>query len=237
MFDHDKFFYFAQITPTSGSVGFRNYTDNEGNTYSAFATLGVTFNDHKPFWVNFSARERIYRAAKDREILVSKNGDVPKKMKLVDFLKNSPFTEGSPNLRGNATIKLMDEVKDAKIAVDRAKLRLDAGNLALGLSPDETTKMAQLIGYFGDDPMVQKRRVLEFSDQEPELFTQLYHGEDRDARSLVKKGLASKVLKLRGKMVVWDKMTLGPDEDSAIARLMKEPELRDAVAQAVKKMK
>lgn len=237
MFDHDKYFYFVQIVPTSGTFSFRNYTDNEGNTYSAFQTLGVTFNDHKAFWITFSARERTYRANKDREILVSKNGDVPKKMKLKDYLQNSPFTLDGPNLRGEAKIKLYDEVKDAQIGFDRKKQRIEAGNLALSLSPAECAQMAQLIGLFSDDQMVQKNRVLEFADQDPEYFMELYNSGDREVRSLIKKGLKAGVLKTKGKMVTWEKETLGADEDDAVARLQKQADLKNAVAKAVNKLK
>lgn len=237
MFDHSKFFYFIQIVPTTGTFGFRNYTDIEGNTYSAFQTLGATFNDHKPFWVTFSSRERTYRATKDREIMVSKNGDVPKKMKLKDYLLNSPFTADSQNLRGEPKIKLYDEVKDATTAVDRKTLRLQAGNIALSLSAQELAEMAQLIGVFADDLMVQKNRVLEFSDQEPEYFMELYNSGDREARSLIKKGLKSGVLKAKGKMITWEKETLGADEDDAVAKLQKDEALRKAVKKAVDKLK
>jgi hypothetical protein len=237
MFDHSKFNYFIQIVPTTGTFSFRNYTDIEGNTYSAFQTLGATFNDHKPFWVTFSSRERTYRASKDREILVSKNGDVPKKMKLKDYLMNSPFTAESPNLRGVAKIKLFDEAKDAKVGVDRRTLRIQAGNLALNLSQQELQEMAQLIGVFQDDMMVQKNRVLEFADQEPEAFMEIYNSGDREAKSLIKKGLSSGVLKKKGKMVVWENETLGADEEAAISRLMKEEPLKKAVTKAVNKLK
>lgn len=237
MFEHDKFFYFIQIVPTSGTFSFRNYTDNEGNTYSAFATLGQSFNDHKPFWVTFSARERTYRATKDREILVSKNGDTPKKMKLKDYLLNSPFTADSTNLRGEPKIKLFDEVKDARTGVDRRTRRIEAGNIALNLSPEQLAQMAQLIGVFSDDPMVQKNRVLEFADQDPEYFMELHGSGDREVRSLIKKGIAAGILKKKGKMVMWGKEMIGPDEDEATANLMKTPALAEAIRKDVTKLK
>lgn len=237
MFEHDKYFYFIQIVPTTGTISFRNYTDDEGNTYQAFSSLGATFREHRPFWITFSARERTYRTSKEREVLVSKNGDTPKKMKLKDYLLNSPFTAESPNLRGEPLIKLFDEVKDAKTAIDRREHRLKAGNLALGLTVEETTQMAQLIGVFNDDKLVQKNRVLEYADQEPDEFINLYNSPDREARSLVRKGLASGVLKLKGKMVVWESTTLGADIDDAVSKLLQDKVLMTSVAKAVKKLK
>jgi hypothetical protein len=237
MFDHKIFDYFIQIRPTSGTVSFRNYTDIEGNTLSAFQTLGQTFNDHKPFWITFSVRERTYRAPKGRDIFVSINGDHPVKMKLADYLKNSPWTEGSKNLKGDATIKMFDEVKDAKTGVDRRKQRLEAGNIALNLSNDQLTQMAQLIGVFSDDKTVQLNRVLEFADQEPEAFLEFYNGADREAKALIKKGLKTGVLKEKGKMIMWDKEMIGADESEAISSLMKNEQLFKAVSTAVKKLK
>jgi hypothetical protein len=237
MFEHDKFFYFIQIVPSSGTFSFRNYTDNDGNTYSAFSTLGQTFNDHKPFWVTFSARERTYRAPKEREVLVSKNGDTPKKMKLKDYLLNTPFTAESPNLRGEPKIKLFDEIRDAKTGVDRRTRRIEAGNIALNLNPEQLAQMAQLIGVFSDDPMVQKNRVLEFADQDPEYFLELHGSGDRATRSLIKKGLSAGVLKKKGKMIMWDKEMVGPDEDEAVANLQKTPALAEAIKKAVDKLK
>jgi hypothetical protein len=237
MFDHKLFDYFIQIRPTQGTVSFRNYTDNEGNTYCAFQTLGQTFNDHKPFWITFSVRERTYRASKGREIFVSKNGDLPEKVRLVEYLANSPWTEGSPNLRGEPTIKRFDEVKDAKTGVDRRKRRLEAGNIALNLSAEQMTQMAQLIGVFSDDKTVQMNRVLEFADQDPETFMEFYGSADREAKALVKKGLKTGVLKTKGKMVMWDKDMVGADEAEAISNLMKDKEKFDAIKKNVQKFK
>jgi hypothetical protein len=237
MFDHKVFDYFIQIHPTPGTVSFRNYTDIEGNTYSAFQTLGQTFNDHKPFWITFSVRERTYRASKGREIFVSRNGDIPERMKLADYLKNSPWTEGSPNLRGSATIKMFDEVKDAKTGVDRRKRRLEAGNIAVNLSPVQLTEMAQLIGVFSDDKTVQMNRVLEFADQEPETFLEFYNSADREAKAVIKKGLKTGVLKTKGKMVMWEKDMVGADEAEAIANLMKSPEKLEAIKLNIKRLK
>lgn len=237
MFDHKAFDYFIQIRPTQGTVSFRNYTDIEGNTYCAFQTLGPTFNDHKPFWVTFSVRERTYRSSKGREIFVSKNGDFPEKMKLSDYLANSPWTEGSPNLKGEATIKKFDEVKDAKVGVDRRKRRLEAGNIALNLAPDQMAQMAQLIGVFSDDKNVQMNRVLEFADQDPEAFLEFYNSADREVKAVVKKGLKTGVLKNKGKMIMWDKDMVGADEADAVSNLLKDQTKLDAIKKNINKLK
>lgn len=238
MFNADNYIKFIQITPTSGTFSFRNYTDIEGNTIEAYQT----FNNHnrgdsKPFWVTFSHRERTYRTTKERTVLVSKNGDAPQKMKLVDYLKNSPFTEDSPNLRGEPVLRLYDEEKDAKTAVDRTTLRMNAGNAALALTGQELIDVAAAIGSFSTSPTVLKSRVLEFADQEPELFMELVGDPTKEAKSLIRRGLKSGVLKTTGKIIRWEGTKIGADEEDAISTLMKDNEIMEGLKKAVKKLK
>lgn len=238
MFSADNFIKFIQITPTSGTFSFRNYTDREGNTIEAFQTFSNhNRSDSKPFWVTFSHRERTYRTTKERTVLVSKNGDAPTKMKLVDYLKNSPFTDESPNLRGEPVIRLYDEERDASIAVDRTVKRMEAGNKALELKDQELVDVAAAIGSFSTSPTVLKQRVLEFADQEPELFLEIVGDPTKEAKSLIRRGLKAGVLKTTGKIIRWEGTKIGADEEDAISTLMKDSEMLEGLRKAVKKLK
>jgi hypothetical protein len=238
MFTADNYIKFIQIIPTAGTFSFRNYTDKEGNTIEAYQTFSNhNRSDSKPFWVTFSHRERTYRTTKERTVLVSKNGDAPVKMKLVDYLKNSPFTDESPNLRGEPILRLYDEERDASIAVDRTTKRMEAGNLALSLSGQDLIDVAASIGAFSTSPTVLKSRVLEYADRDPESFLEAASDPTREAKSLIRRGLKSGVLKTTGRIIKWEGAKIGADEDDAISTLMKDAEMLDGLKKAVKKLK
>jgi hypothetical protein len=240
MFDHKQFDYFIQLIPTQGDWGFSNYPDLAGNTYQAYLNFNENnHQDSKRFYVKWSVRERTLRAPKDRDILVSINGDRPKKMKLKEFIANSPFTEGSKNLRGVPTIKLFDEVKDATTGIERKELRLKAGNAALEIrtNPERLAELARMIGCFRDEKDVQLNRVLEFADQDPEQFLKYVESPDTSVASLLKKGVDCGALKKKGKMIMWEKESLGADFDDAVSNLMKDKDKAKAVRHAVDKVK
>ena len=237
-FDQKNFAYFAIINrDLSGSVGFSSWQDSQGNHYRAINGYGPT-GTPRPFNINFSPSELIYRAGKKQKVTVLLNNQ-PKEMLLVDYLKDSSLCEGSPNLRGPAVFKMIDEEKDAGVLIDAKRLRREASNAAFDLEskPKELAEIAQLIGEFRDNKDIQFAAVINFADADPRTFLNYINSPDRQARALVKKGLSTGELTLKGKIITWKNETLGADEDEAVQRLTREPEVMKALAVAVKKNK
>ena len=236
MFDYSKYFYFYQVTPTAGEWSFLSYADKEGNTYKALASVNPD-GSKRPFEVKFSRRERIYRGSKTQKVWVEVNGEKPKQILLYDYIKNYPDCEGSKNYRGTTIFKEMDEVKDAKIGVDKKKRRLDAGNIVMNMKPEERAAFAPLIGVFTDNPDIHLHRLLEFADNDPEKFFEMYESPDKEVRSLVRKAVQGQILKTRSGTIIWDKDWVAADEDEAVQMLLKDGERLKSLKSMVKKLK
>lgn len=237
MFNHNEFYYFYQITPSEGEYSFISYADSlTGNTYKAIQSTDQSGKD-RPFVVKFSRRERIYRFPKKQKVYVKVNGDSPKLLALYDYIKNFPETEGSPYANGSRPrIKELDEVKDAKVGVDRKKRRLDAGNVVMGMKAPERAAFAPLIAVYNDDPDVILHRLLEFADNDPEAFFKFYEAPDKELRSLIKKALAAGVIKRQGAALIYEKEVYG-DEDDMISNLLKSEEKLKSLKANTNKLK
>lgn len=219
MFNHENYFQFIQIKPTQGDYSFLSYTDKEGNTLKGIASIDHNGNK-RPFVVTWSARNRIYRGVKTKKIMVEVNGKV-KEMLLYDYIKGYDRIENSPNQRGVALIKELDEVKDAKLAIDRKKLVAKAATTALGLDGQDLADMAAMIGVFKNDPDVQKFRVTEFADQNPEAFFEMFDAPDFKVKALVRRAISAGTAKKKGKSIECNG-ELHADEQDLVSALLKD---------------
>lgn len=238
LFDYSSYVFFSILNrDIKGTWGFTSYQDADGNWYKAingYAPGGVP----RAYDVFFSPAELLLRVPKGKKISVLFNNE-EKKMLLADYIRNCSFCEGSPNNRGKAMFKEVDEEKDAGILIDAKRLRKQASDLAFELEskPKELTEVAQLIGCFKDNRDVQLAAVIQFADSDPRQFLSIANAPDRQARSLLKKALDMGEVKLKGKILVWNNETLGADEDEATQKLVKEKEVFKALEIAVKKKK
>lgn len=233
MFNHENYFQFIQIKPTQGDQSFISYSDRDGNTYKGIASIDQHGNK-RPFVVTWSARNRIYRGVKTKKIMVEVNGKI-KEMPLYDYIKGYDRIENSPNLRGQPLIKELDEVKDAKLAISRKTLVAKAATTALGLEGQDLTDMAALIGVFKNDPDVQKFRVTEFADQDPEAFFELYNAPDFKVKALVRRAISAGVAKKKGRSIEWGG-ELHADEQDLVSALLKDEKRMKALESQTKKV-
>lgn len=238
LFDYKNFTYFTILNrDIRGSWGFTSYQDVDGNWYKAINGYD-TKNVPRAWNVNFSPTELLYRVGKKQKVMVLKNNEVTE-MLLADYVRNCSFCEGSKNFRGVAVFKEVDEEKDAGILIDAKRTRKLANDAAFELEskPKELAEIAQLIGEFRDQKDLQFAAVIQFADADPRTFLELAKSPDRKVRALIKKGLATGELKLKGKIITWKNEVLGSDEDEATQRLMKDADVLNAVELAIKKNK
>lgn len=232
MFNHENYFQFIQITPTEGEQSFISYTNSNGDTLEAIASVDQN-GYRRPFVVTWSARNRIYRGQRNKKIMVVKNGEMAK-MPLYDYIKG--FVEIMTDRHGNPLFKELDEVKDAKLALSRKELVVKASNKALELKGAELEDMAALIGVFVQDPDVQKFRVVEFADQDPQMFLDILNSPDFKVKALVRKATKSGTALQKGKTVEWAGQ-LFADESDFISALLKDEKKLNALEKQVNKNK
>lgn len=237
-FDYRNYNFFSILNrDIKGTWGFTSYQDVDGNSYKAingYAPGGVP----RPYDVFFSPAELLLRIPKGKKISVLVNNEEQKWL-LSDYIRKCSFCEGSPNNRGKAMFKEVDEEKDAGILIDAKRLRKQASDLAFELEgkPKELAEVAQLIGMFKDNKDVQLAAVIQFADADPRNFLAIANSPDRHARALLKKALDIGEVTLKGKILVWNKETLGADEDEAVQKLIHDKDVLKAIEIAVKKKK
>lgn len=239
--DSKRYFLFAAINPDiSGSIGFTSFTDLDGNHYRAingYTPYGVP----RDFGVTFTEGSgRIYKAGKNQKVTVLINGKPDKAdWLLADYLRKCSLCEGSPNFRGSALYRELDEEKDASVLIDTKRLRKKANDAAFDLEgkPKELAEVAQLIGEFRDNKDLQFSAVIAFAEANPRQFLEIVEAPDRQARALLKKAISIGEVKEKGKLLIWRNETLGSDEDEAIQKLTKEKEVFKALELSVKKLK
>lgn len=240
LFNYNDYYYFALITPISGSWSFTSYSDGE-NTYEAIRGLNPQTKMPLQFDIYFSTKERVYRCGKNAKVKVLVNSDLdrPVTMSLYEYLRNHPNCEGSKNAMPDSPVifKELDEQKDAKVHTDRIKRRAEAMNKALSMKPAEYDNVAPLIGVFNDDPDIKQRAILMFADQDPEKFFSYVEDQSAPIRALIRKALSINKLRNLGEAIFWDKETLGGNEDQAVSYLIANKEKLEALKQLVKKAK
>lgn len=231
----NDYVFFALINPIEGSWGFTGYSDASGHSYRATngTTVGGIPKNYEIYW---SASERIYRAPKDRKITVIFNGDQMERMLLVDYIRNSPNCEGSPNNQSGihpVIFKELDEVKDAELKVSRRLRRNEAITAAAGLEDQDLIDMGALIGEFRNDKFLLLDKVSEFANNDPESFFKLYKDPTRQVKALIRKALQSGKLKKTGDAIFWGNESLGGNEDQAVAWLIAQPAKLEALTGSV----
>lgn len=155
--------------------------------------------------------------------------------KAVDFLRGAPSCYKSPNAETvgdkqvNCFYKEVDEAGDAKAVVDTRRGLIKAQNAALELKGQELIDIANYIGVFSKEDEILTQRVLDFSSNQPTKFLEMVKDPTIKVRSLIRRCVNSGVFKEDGLMISWETKTIGNDENEAVATLMKDQKLLDAV--------
>lgn len=212
--------------------------------YAIFALIGTNPAFHFNGYTDNKGQERYIIEKKD------KNGDIVKKRfsfrdgklmihkdnkEWIDFIKNAPFCSVSPNKRGQSMYTLVDAGASAKIRVENKTSKIKAQHEALNMDSDRLTKVAILCGSNSLEESVQRDTVLSYAETNPDQFLEIISEEnmkDTEARSLIKRAVSDGVVKLKGSIIMWETVTLGSNEDDAVAKLLTDPELYMGIKKA-----
>lgn len=204
-------FFFSSYTDKDGFV--KEILTNQKDTRGNLKKLKVTFNDYT--------------------LTVS-----TKQKKLIEFIKNSPFCEGSDNLIGRPLMKVVDARADKKKIVEEKTIIAKAMAIAYNLKDEELQVYAVLCGTTSDDPIFQKEKVYSYAEINPVGFIELV-GESNEFISritaFVRRALNRKVITKKGGIHMWEDVILGNSEDDAVAYLSKDTEVYDAIQEAFRK--
>ena len=153
------------------------------------------------------------------------------------WLKNYPSCEGSPYgeyVRNRDTGEMeqigvlfreLNTERDAQVALEADELRVKAQSEVLSLDDETLDEIAAILGHHTDAGKVKKLKVLEYAGKRPKDFFEMMNSGDRAVRAIVRKALAESIFTKKGSVIMWETTVLGADEDDAIAKLVKDPDL------------
>lgn len=243
-----------------GSLSFRNYTDVSGVFGNVGAVIiyddGSKDKQGNSLGKPFSISQSHYK-------LLAREGQKDYRgLELSEYFLNLPFCEGSPNgvytdqdglrvegdkkrennlrkLRSgeltqhNVKIRLMETEKDAEIALDAGLKRVEA-QMSVGQIDEETlSEISALFGIFGSPDKIMRQKLFEKAGKFPIDYFKHFNSGDRSVRALVRKGLAEGVLKQRGTVIFWEETLIGNEENSAVATLIGDQKLQEALTAKV----
>lgn len=202
----------------------RDYTDAKGNL--CFVEAGVDNKTGTPI-------HRQFRFSQGRRVLsVSKH-----QTDAIEFLRNHPECEGSPNCRGMVEFKELNDERSAEIAQERELFVLKVKNMVVALDETSKIEVAKLCGIIEPSAVQRDFRLIQEAGISPEKVKDIIEAPDREARSLILEGIDFGILKKRGFMIMFDKEKLGNDEDNAVRKLLNESDLFDSLKFAVNEAK
>lgn len=221
---NEGFEYFVLLNANLAGYSFDSYETIDGDL--------KYFSERKDQYGN--PIKKRYKFSKSQRVI-----RVPaKKKEEIEFLKNSPQCYGSPNNNGHRIMyKKLDDDGDATVAIDAIDQAVRAQAIALKLTGESLRDVAIICGAFGTSESVLKYKCLQYAQKNPDGFINIVVDVEREkgTRSLVRRGLGEKVLVKKGDMISWKDTTLGVDEDDAVANLLKDKKLREAVELAIAK--
>jgi len=222
------FVYFISLRPTLASYGFSTYDDPQTGEVHFLAQSKQANGDFRKEWFTFTPLNRSIKIPVNKKDIRGKS--------YIEFLRNHPDCEGSPNgnyhvdengrtIQHGVWYRELKEEQDASIAIDNRKLRIDAENIAINLPLAECKELGSILGIQAKGPHQMKFSLMEFAQNNPELFMKTYNAPDRKVRGAVKAGIEQGILTKTGTVISWDKTILGSDENEAVALLIKNSDL------------
>jgi hypothetical protein len=225
----DNFVYFVLERNSNASYSFTGYSDPHTGEIKAYyiGKKDPKSGEDIPFRFKFDKAHRAIRAGIHEQDI---NG-----LKKIDFLRGFPECKDSPNghyrngKQVNVWYRELNDYKDAELAVEAKKMKIEAEKTALDLEGIDLKEMALLCGEQRDDVGLMKHRVLEAAGAHPENFLSLYNMPERKAKVLLIQALQANVITKRGSIFVWENVTIGTNENAAIAKLMEDDTLTSAI--------
>ncbi len=209
------------------------YIDDKGN----YVTYYVGTKDKKGapvgkrFRFDLSLRRLLVRDS-DKDF----NG-----LKLFDFLKNYPACEGSPygeyvkdketgkTVQVGIMFREMNNAKDAEVALEADELRIKAQSEVLSLDDQTLEEVAAILGHYGSVDKTMRLKVLEYAGKRPAEYFELMKSGDRTIRATVRKAIDAGIFTRKGSVIYWESTPVGADEDGAIAALLRDPSMLNAL--------
>jgi hypothetical protein len=221
--DTTKFTYFVLLNNHAAGFSFlAQYYDKNGDNHEIVNSIDQFGN---------KTYRRFKWTGQNRAIRIPN-----KQEKEIEFLRNHPLCEDSPN-NGGGIIKFkeLNDAKGARIALEAKRVRAEAESIALKLEPEDIDEFALLIGSPHEDEALQAHAVAEYAGNNPEHFLQLYNDPARNSRSLYKKAKNAGILKNKGFMIFWENVHLGNGEENAIQKIYEDKQLAEALREQLKR--
>lgn len=222
-----KYVTFALLNARNSHYSFNGYTDEKGEW------AYISDKDDKDG--NPIAR-RFHWSRNKRHISIPEGQKDRNKKSVVEFLKNSPECLGSPlqkERKAKAYYMLVDNEASAKIVVDSKKQKFAAQNRAFNMKPEEVKEAAIYLFGKSEGEILDQHKVLEEAERNPVEFLERLDSPDFKTRALIRDGISKGELVRYGKIIKWEDVVVGADEDDAVTRLLKDEELRTAIKHAI----
>lgn len=230
--EFNNYVYFVLGRNSNASYSFTGYTDPDtGEIKAIYKGRKDAHGKDVPHRFKFDRAHRSMRVNKNERDIYGNN--------IVEFLRNYPECaesshgsyagEGKQRKQTNIWFQEINERKDADIAIEAKSAKIKAENVALYLEGDDLKAMAILFGEHRSDEGLQKHRVLEAAGADPEGFMKFYTAPDRHAKVLLTRAMNAKLVKQKGTLYLWEGVTVGTNYESAIAKLMDDAVLANAI--------
>jgi len=239
-FKQPDYVYFVFAKSSNAGHGFSTYNDESGALGNPGRAVFISYQTDKnnqpiPYHFSFSVRDRVLRIDNTK---TDANGT-----NVVEFLRASPECKDSPNgtydangVQYGVVFKEMNEEADADRALKAKDYRRNAENIAADLPLEDVYEINSLLGIFKHGEVMSRHALLEVAGNKPDVFMDAYENPQRQSLALVRRGIEKKILHYQGGAVIWNKTTLGLDEQDAATNLQKEPKMFEALDLAIKKV-
>ena len=229
--------YFVLLNSNNAGYGFNGYIDKEG--IHRYIERG---RDDRG---NILYRRFKFTPARRMISIPNSQQDV------IKFLREHPECAGSPNgsyntdengnkVQNQVWFKEINEGKDAEISIEATERKFEATSAALSLKAPSKGKelkhVALLCGYDGDDRKLALHHILQFAENNPDRFLEIYKDPTKEVQYLIKNGLKKGgYLRKKGFIIYWQEVKLGNSFENAVKRLLDDAELLDAIKEDAKR--
>lgn len=193
-------------------LSFRNYRDRKTEI-----VYGI------PMYIDPETKRWVYEKITlvDLETL---DLSIPHDAKKWAVIKNSPFLEGSPNLRDRPKYKIEDKERESEIYLSKRAIKRKAETIAEGLYGAELNDMARNLGINPDHMSVVmlQAAVVKYAENNAERFMDVWDSPTRHELTVLKRAMAMGVVTqdpING--ITYQSIPLGINEPAAV-RYLKE---------------
>lgn len=232
----------GKLVPTLGSLTFREYTDKSG----VFGPTGspvqyVVSRDEK----NRDKGKYFTISQRHNAIVVNETDTDVYGKKMFDFIKNSPFCEGSKNgtyaddgkggkVQLNVVYRLMNSEADAETALEADVRRSKAQLSAYEIDEKTLLEVSTIgLGRTGEPDKLMRHAVVQWAGKRPQDYFDVLNSGDRQIRALIRKAIADGVFHQKGELIYWESTMIGVNEDDAVGKLVSDEQLLSALKEKV----